>query len=149
MTKKCKHCGEVVETAVSICPKCQNFAFVEIPKVELSHEQFQELVKSATDKLQTSSSLAWRLTWRVALVIFAILGIPGAIVGWSIWGSMQGFEQTTTTNIQARFTLLSQVSSNQIAQAHSAISNDVASKFEMFRVFGSIYDRRTGNSIFI
>src|SRR5665213_784286 len=140
MTKKCKHCGEVVETDVSICPKCQNFAFVDNPKVELSHEQFQELVKSATDKLQTSSSLAWRLTWRVALVIFAILGIPGAIVGWSIWDSMEGFEQSTTTNIQTQFALFSKISSNQIAEAHSAISNDVVAKFE-------IYGREASNKL--
>src|ERR1035438_5373637 len=137
MTKKCKHCGEVVETAVSICPKCQNFAFVEIPKVELSHEQFQELVKSATDKLQTSSSLAWRLTWRVALVIFAILGIPGAIVGWSIWSSMQNFERTTTADIQTHFTVLSTTLSNQIVEAHLVISSNVAARFEIYELEAS------------
>ncbi len=111
-----------------MCPNCQNLAFTDIAKVELSHEQFQELVKSATDKLQTSSTLAWRLTWRVALVIFTILGIPGALVGWSIWGSMQDFEQTTTKNIQKHFI----TSSNQIEAAHSAISNDVVVKFDNY-----------------
>jgi hypothetical protein len=99
----------------------------------LTREQFAELEKTITEKLGKSSSLAWRLTWRVALVIFTILGIPGAIVGWSIWSSMQSFEQTTTTNIQTQFTLLSQVSSNQITKAHSVISNDVVIKFEAFR----------------
>ena len=133
MSKKCKHCGKVVEDGVSMCPSCQNLAFVEVPKAELSHEQFQELVKSATDKLQTSSSLAWRLTWRIALIIFGILGIPGAIVGWSIWSSMQDFERTTTTNIRNHFMVLSTASSNQIIDAHSAISNDVVAKFELYK----------------
>ena len=116
-----------------MCPKCQNLAFTEIAKVELSHEQFKELEKSISEKLSKSSRLAWRLTWRVALVIFTMLGIPGVYVGWSIWSSTQGFEQTTTAKIQSQFSVLSQVSSNQIVEAHSAISNDVASKFEMFR----------------
>jgi hypothetical protein len=133
MSKKCKHCSTVVEDTISMCPNCQNLAFTEIAKVELSHEQFKELEKSISEKLSKSSRLAWRLTWRVALLIFTILGIPGVYVGWSIWSSMQGFEQTTTTNIQTQFTLLSKISSNQIAEAHSAISNDVVIKFEMFR----------------
>jgi hypothetical protein len=133
MAKKCKHCSTVVEDAVSMCPNCQNLAFTDVAKVELSNEQFQELVKSATDKLQTSSSLAWRLTWRVALVIFAILGIPGAIVGWSIWSSMQSFEQTTTNDIRTRFTALSTTLSNQIEGAHSAISSNVVEKFEIYK----------------
>ena len=115
-----------------MCPNCQNLAFTEIAKVELSREQFQELVKCATDKLQTSSSLAWRLTWRVALLIFGILGIPGAIVGWSIWSSMQTFEQTTTADIKTHFTVLSTTLSNQILVAHSAISSNVAAKFEIY-----------------
>ncbi len=115
-----------------MCPNCQNLAFTEMAKVELSHEQFQELVKSATDKLQTNSSLAWRLTWRVALVIFGILGIPGAIVGWSIWSSMQSFERTTTADIKTHFTVLSTNLSNQIVEAHSDISSNVAAKFEIY-----------------
>ena len=133
MAKKCKHCSTVVEDAVSMCPNCQNLAFTEITKVELSHEQLQELKKSVSDKLSKSSGLAWRLTWRVALVIFTILGIPGVYVGWSIWSSMQGLERTTTQSIQTRFSILSATSSNQIAEAHSAISNDVVVKFELYR----------------
>lgn len=132
MAKKCKHCSTVVEDAVSMCPNCQNLAFIDVAKVELSREQFQELVKSATDKLQTNSGLAWRLTWRVALVIFAILGIPGAIVGWSIWSSMQSFEGTTIADIKTHFTVLSTTLSNQIVEAHSAISSNVAAKFEIY-----------------
>lgn len=132
MAKKCKHCSTVVEDAVSMCPNCQNLGFTEIAKVELSHEQFQELEKGVSEKLSKSSRLAWRLTWRVALVIFTILGIPGVYVGWSIWSSMQGFEKTTTTDIQTRFALLSKSSSNQITDAHSAISNDVVTKFDMY-----------------
>lgn len=132
MAKKCKHCSTVVEDAVSMCPNCQNLAFTDVAKIELSHEQFQELVKSATDKLQTSSSLAWRLTWRVALVIFTILGIPGAIVGWSIWSSMQSFEETTTKDMKTRFTVLSTNLSNQIEAAHSTISSNVTAKFEIY-----------------
>ena len=115
-----------------MCPNCQNLGFTEIAKVELSHEQFQELEKGVSEKLSKSSRLAWRLTWRVALVIFTILGIPGVYVGWSIWSSMQGFEKTTTTDIQTRFALLSKSSSNQITDAHSAISNDVVTKFDMY-----------------
>src|ERR1035438_7375931 len=137
MAKKCKYCSTLVEDTVSMCPNCQNLAFTDIAKVELSHEQFQELVKSATDKLQTSSSLAWRLTWRVALVIFAILGIPGAIVGWSIWSSMQNFERTTTADIQTHFTVLSTTLSNQIVEAHLVISSNVAARFEIYELEAS------------
>jgi len=88
-------------------PELPNLAFVETAKVELSLEQFQELAKIASEKLSKSSRLVWRLTWRVVLALFTILGIPGAIVGWNIWSSLQSFERTTTTNIQTHFTLLS------------------------------------------
>jgi hypothetical protein len=132
MAKKCKHCGTVVEDAVSMCPNCDNLAFIEMEKVELSHEQFHELVKNTSKKLSVSWSLAWRVSWLVLLGLFTVLGIPGAIVGWSIWSSMQSFERMTTTNIQTHFTAFYQASSNQIAEARNAISNDVVTGFEVY-----------------
>jgi len=45
---------------------------------------------------------------------------------------MQGFKQSTTTNIQTQFETLAAKSSNQIAEAHTSISNDVALKFSIY-----------------
>lgn len=133
MAKKCKHCGQVVENEISICPNCQNLGFIEVTRVELSHEQLQELVAEVTEKLSKKPRLLFGLAWRVVFGLFAVLGIPGAIVGWSIWSSMQSFEQTTTKSIKTQFKALSESSSNQIAEAHLAISNDVSSSFELFQ----------------
>jgi hypothetical protein len=132
MAKKCNHCGTVVDDGITPCPKCDNIAFTDLPKVELTREQLQELEKAVAEKLSKSSHLTWRLTWRVALVMFAILGIPGAIVGWSIWSSMQSFEQTATKDVQTKFAVLTANLSNSIENAHTAISNDVASKFSAY-----------------
>jgi hypothetical protein len=132
MPKKCKNCGTAVEDAVRICPNCDNFVFEQTAKFELSSGQFQELAKAVSENLTKKPIVLWGVTWRVGLLIFALLGIPGAITGWNIWSSFDDFRNTTTNNIETKFQLLNQNSSNQIAKAYSEITNDVAVKFQIF-----------------
>jgi uncharacterized membrane protein YvbJ len=132
MPKKCKNCGTAVEDTVKICPSCSNLAFEQTAKFELSSEQLQELAKVVSENLTKKPRILWGVTWRVGLLVFALLGIPGAITGWNIWSSFDDFKNTTTKNIKTQFRLLNQSSSNQIVKAYSDITNDVAIKFEIF-----------------
>jgi tetratricopeptide (TPR) repeat protein len=132
MPKKCKNCGTAVEDTTRICPSCSNLAFEQTAKFELSSEQLQELAKVVSENLTKKPRVLWGVTWRVGLLVFALLGIPGAITGWNIWSSFDDFKNTTTKNIETQFRLLNQSSSNQIVKAYSDITNDVAVKFEIF-----------------
>jgi tetratricopeptide (TPR) repeat protein len=137
MPKKCKNCGTAVEDTAKICPSCSNLAFEETTKFKLSQDQILELAKSVSENLAKKPRVLWGVTWRVALLVFALLGIPGAITGWNIWSSFENFALTTTNNIESKFRLLDQSSSNQIVMAYSGITNDVAVKFESFKRYAS------------
>ena len=132
MSKKCKNCGAVVEDTTKICPSCDNLGFDEIAKIELSRDQIEEIAKAITDNLSKRWRVLWGVAWRVFLGIFLILGIPGAITGWNIWSSLQGFERSTTNKMESDFKVLNQNSSDQIVQAYSYITNDVAANFTLF-----------------
>ena len=132
MSKKCKHCGAVVEDTTKICPSCENLGFDEIAKIELSRDQIQEIAKTVTENLSKRWRVLWGVAWRVFLGIFLILGIPGAYNGWNIRESMHKLEQSTKTQIESDFNVLNQNSSNQIVQAYSYITNDVAANFTLF-----------------
>jgi hypothetical protein len=132
MAKKCKNCGAIADDTTKICSNCTNLGFEEIPKVELSNDQIQEIAKVVTENLSKRPRVLWGVTWRVILGIFVILGIPGAITGWNIWSSMQAFQQSTTATLESHVKLLNQTSSNQIVSAYSDITNDVAAKFQAF-----------------
>jgi hypothetical protein len=105
-----KNCGTAVEDTAKICPNCRNLAFEQTAKFELSGGQLQELAKSVSENLAKKPRGLWGVTWRVALLVFALLGIPGAIAGWNIWNSFENFAFTTTNNIEGKFRLLDQSS---------------------------------------
>lgn len=131
MPKRCKNCGAQVEEAARICPSCNNLAFDEPTRIELSNAQLQELTNSVAEHLGKKPKILWGVTWRVGLLIFAHLGIPGAITGWNIWSSFDNFRTETTQNIETNFLLLDKASSNQIEKAYAEITNDIAAKFEL------------------
>jgi uncharacterized membrane protein YvbJ len=99
MPKKCKNCGTAVEDTVKICPSCDNLAFEQTAKSELSGEQLQELAKSVSENLSKRPRLFWGVSWRVIIGLSTILGIIGIITGWSIWSSFDSFQKADLTPI--------------------------------------------------
>lgn len=132
MAKKCSNCGKTVENTVQLCPKCNNIGFDEIPDLELSNHQLQDIAKLISKDLAEKPTFLWSVSWRASLKLLAVLGLIALFTGGSAWELYKGFRKSITQDIGTRFQSLNLSSSNQIVAAYRGITNNVAIEFQLF-----------------